>query len=127
MALANRETRIEQQSAKIKAFPPAKLPLASLVLGALSFLGMMISLWMIFLYAPTEQVQGDAQRVRELHDLDVDVVGDVGRAIVERQQARAARQRLQERQQPCPDRESFFLVSLFVYLNLFCCHIDFLS
>ena len=67
MALANRETRIEQQSARTKTFPSTKLPFASLILGALSFIGMMISLWMIFLYAPTEQVQGDAQRIFYFH------------------------------------------------------------
>ncbi len=67
MALAKRETRIEQQSAKIKSPRSGKLPLASLILGTLSFVGMMISLWMIFLYAPTEEVQGDAQRIFYFH------------------------------------------------------------
>ena len=58
MALAKRETRIEPQISK--APPRAGVPVASLVLGGLSFIGMMISIWMIFLYAPTEAVQGDA-------------------------------------------------------------------
>ncbi len=65
MALAKRETRIEQQSTK--APPRIEVPVASLVLGALSFIGMMISLWMIFLYAPTEAVQGDVQRIFYFH------------------------------------------------------------
>ncbi len=67
MALAKRETRTEQQSAKIKTSPPEKLPAASLILGALSFIGMMISLWMIFQYAPTDAVQGNAQRIFYFH------------------------------------------------------------
>ncbi len=67
MALAKREERIELQSATIKTVPPAKQPLASLILGALAFIGMMVSLWMIFLYAPTEAVQGDAQRIFYFH------------------------------------------------------------
>ncbi len=67
MALAKRETRIEQQSANIKSPRSGKLPFASLILGTLSFVGMMISLWMIFLYAPTEEVQGNAQRIFYFH------------------------------------------------------------
>ncbi|MBV9259156.1 MAG: cytochrome c biogenesis protein CcsA [Ktedonobacteraceae bacterium] len=67
MALAKRQTRIEPQGVKIKTSPPAKLPVASLILGTLSFIGMMISLDMIFLYAPTELVQGDAQRIFYFH------------------------------------------------------------
>lgn len=67
MALAKRETRIEQQSAKMKTAPPAKLPVVSLVLGVLSIIGMMISLWMIFLYAPTELIQGNVQRIFYFH------------------------------------------------------------
>jgi heme exporter protein C len=65
MALAKRETRIEPQSSK--APPRAGVPLASLLLGGLSFIGMMISIWMIFLYAPTEVVQGNAQRIFYFH------------------------------------------------------------
>ena len=65
MALAKRETRSEPQN--IVAPPRAGMPIASLVLGGLSFIGMMISLWMIFLYAPTEAVQGDVQRIFYFH------------------------------------------------------------
>ncbi len=67
MALVKRETRIELQPAGTNAAPRTRLPLASLILGVLSFTGMMISLWMIFLYAPTEAVQGDAQRIFYFH------------------------------------------------------------
>lgn len=65
MALAKRETRIEPQSTSVPPYPA--VPVASLVLGTLSFIGMMISLWMIFLYAPTEAVQGDVQRIFYFH------------------------------------------------------------
>ncbi len=65
MALAKRETRIEPQSSK--APPQAGVPVASLILGGLSFIGMMVSIWMIFLYAPTEAVQGDVQRIFYFH------------------------------------------------------------
>src|ERR1019366_4776036 len=67
LKLAKRETRIEQQSARMKVPPPAKPPVASLILGVLSLIGMMISLWMIFLYAPTEEVEGNAQRIFYFH------------------------------------------------------------
>jgi len=66
MALANRETRVELQGANIKT-PRVGLPKASLVLGTLSFIGMMISLWMIFLYAPKDAIEGDAQRIFYFH------------------------------------------------------------
>jgi heme exporter protein C len=44
-----------------------KPPIASLVLGVLAFIGMMISLWMIFIYAPTDAIEGNAQRIFYFH------------------------------------------------------------
>jgi heme exporter protein C len=44
-----------------------KLPVASLTLGILAFIGMMISLWMIFIYAPTDTIEGNAQRIFYFH------------------------------------------------------------
>lgn len=67
MALAKREAPVDQQSANRKMSRPVRVPVASLILGILTFIGMMISLWMIFLYAPTDAVQGDAQRIFYFH------------------------------------------------------------
>jgi heme exporter protein C len=41
--------------------------LVSLIIGLSSFLGMMISLWMIFFYAPTDALQGNVQRILYFH------------------------------------------------------------
>lgn len=67
MALANRtaQTKAEQQEQGSRK-PPA-LPLVSLLLGVLSCVGMMISLWMIFVYAPLDVVQGEPQRIFYFH------------------------------------------------------------
>src|SRR5712691_5027065 len=43
------------------------LSTTSLLLGALSFIGMMVSIWMIFLYAPTDAIQGEPQRIFYFH------------------------------------------------------------
>ena len=68
MALANRPTTIEQQDAAVTTGQQGmNLPIASLVLGTLSLIGMMVSIWMIFLYAPTDAVQGNAQRIFYFH------------------------------------------------------------
>jgi len=65
MALADRETSVGQQDTRSKT--AQKFPTAALVLGTLSCIGLMTSIWMIFLYAPTDAVQGDAQRIFYLH------------------------------------------------------------
>lgn len=66
MAVANRETSVEHQKSIVeKRVLTNHLP--SLILGSLSFLGMMISLWMIFLYAPMDVVQGPPQRIFYFH------------------------------------------------------------
>jgi heme exporter protein C len=68
MALAKREATIEQRDAGIGTKQrETRLPIASLVLGMLSLIGMMVSIWMIFLYAPTDAVQGQPQRIFYFH------------------------------------------------------------
>jgi heme exporter protein C len=68
MALAKRETHVEQRDAGIETKQSvARYPIISWILGTLSFLGMMISIWMIFLYAPTDAVQGQPQRIFYFH------------------------------------------------------------
>jgi heme exporter protein C len=42
-------------------------PLFSLLLGALAFVGMMVSIWAIFLYAPTDAIEGLSQRIFYFH------------------------------------------------------------
>lgn len=66
MALANRVTSVERPGMKTTK-AQRNLPLASLIVGALSCVGMMISLWMIFFYAPTDEVQGQPQRIFYVH------------------------------------------------------------
>ena len=52
------------QAAKRRLAP---LPIVSLILGALSFAGILVSIWMIFLYAPEDAVQGQPQRIFYFH------------------------------------------------------------
>src|SRR5947209_1239476 len=75
MALANRttgETRGGAIDGATGRRPRATgasrtLPSASLLLGALSFIGMMVSIWAIFLYAPTDAIEGQPQRIFYFH------------------------------------------------------------
>ena len=68
MALANRNTKIERQDSSIgRARRDARLPIVSLVLLALTFVGMMISIVMIFLYVPTDVIEGIPQRIFYFH------------------------------------------------------------
>ncbi len=69
MALANSTTAgVEQREAEQVQQPQqAGLPLVSLTLGALSLIGMMVSLWMIFFYAPEDALQGPVQRIFYFH------------------------------------------------------------
>jgi heme exporter protein C len=68
MALAKRAATAEQEKAKAGANRrETRFPVVSLVLGTLSLLGMMVSIWMIFLYAPTDAVQGQPQRIFYFH------------------------------------------------------------
>jgi heme exporter protein C len=82
MALANRPTTIEQQGAAVtRRQRRAGLPIASLVLGGLSLIGMMISIWMIFLYAPTDAIEGQPQRIFYFH-VPVAWIGMLAFAVV---------------------------------------------
>ena len=56
-----------QQGANIRTRRQEMPGPGTLVLGGLSFIGVMISLWMIFFYAPTEAVEGQAQRIFYVH------------------------------------------------------------
>src|SRR5438128_2805017 len=68
MALVKREATIEQRAAKVGPKQrETRFPVISIILGALSLIGMMVSIWMIFLYAPTDAVQGQPQRIFYFH------------------------------------------------------------
>jgi heme exporter protein C len=68
MALANRDTQTERQDSSIGARgQDTRLPLVSLVLLALTFIGMMTSIFMIFLYVPTDAIEGIPQRIFYFH------------------------------------------------------------
>jgi heme exporter protein C len=59
MALVNHETSVEGQKTRSEKRPQKQsLPVFSLVIGALSFVSIMISIWMAFLYAPTDAIEG---------------------------------------------------------------------
>jgi heme exporter protein C len=68
MAVVNRKTSTETRDiSRGKTKRTASLPIISLVLGALALVSMVISIWMIFIYAPTDAVQGNAQRIFYFH------------------------------------------------------------
>jgi len=68
MALAKHETGIEQRDAgHTSKRKDARFPYISLLLGVLSFTGMLVSICMIFLYAPMDAVQGEPQRIFYFH------------------------------------------------------------
>jgi heme exporter protein C len=82
MAVVKQTGKLNQQEvSKVKAKSAARLPIASLVLGVLSFASMLISIWMIFLYAPEDAVQGEPQRIFYFH-VPVAWLGMLGFAIV---------------------------------------------
>ena len=67
MALAKHEPGVEQRDIGHVSKKSARFPYISLLLGILSFVGMLISIWMIFLYAPVDAVQGEPQRIFYFH------------------------------------------------------------
>jgi heme exporter protein C len=68
MALANRDTQTERQNSTIGTpGQNTRPPIASLVLLALTFIGMMTSIFMIFLYVPTDAIEGIPQRIFYFH------------------------------------------------------------
>lgn len=64
MALANKETLVKGKSATTRT---SRVPVASLLLGSLSFVLLMVGIYMAFLYAPTDAVQGPPQRIFYFH------------------------------------------------------------
>src|SRR6266487_1461732 len=82
MALAKQGTNVERRDAHAKGIAQAeRFPIVSMVLLALTFVGMMISIWMIFLYAPTDAIEGDAQRIFYFH-LPTAIIGMLAFGIV---------------------------------------------
>ncbi len=82
MALAKQETNVERRDAKVRGMAQnGSFPIASMALLALTFIGMMVSIWMIFLYAPTDAIEGDAQRIFYFH-LPSAIIGMLAFGIV---------------------------------------------
>jgi heme exporter protein C len=67
MALKQETLSASQQNKDKQTRQPPRLPLASLILGALTLIGMLISIGMIFFYAPMDAIQKDAQRIFYIH------------------------------------------------------------
>ena len=68
MALANRDTQTERQNSTIGTpGQNTRPPIASLALLTLTFIGMMTSIFMIFLYVPTDAIEGIPQRIFYFH------------------------------------------------------------
>lgn len=67
MALAKRETHTARSAERKQAQQPPTLPLATLILGALSLIGVLLSIGLIFFYAPIDTIQKDAQRIFYIH------------------------------------------------------------
>ena len=68
MALVKKEATVEQKAEKVGLKQRAtRFPVVSIILGALSLIGMMLSIWMIFLYAPMDAIQGNPQRIFYFH------------------------------------------------------------
>lgn len=68
MALVKREATVEQRASKVGPNQRGtRFPVVSIILGMLSLIGMMISIWMIFLYAPMDAIQGNPQRIFYFH------------------------------------------------------------
>jgi heme exporter protein C len=68
MALVKREAIIEHGAAKDDPNKrDTRFPVVSIILGSLSLIGMMVSIWMIFLYAPMDAIQGNPQRIFYFH------------------------------------------------------------
>lgn len=66
MAVANSVTEVEGRRSARRT-QQGRFPVVSLTLGVLSLIGMMVSLWMIFFYAPEDTLEGDAQRIFYFH------------------------------------------------------------
>jgi heme exporter protein C len=67
MALKQETLSASQENNDEQTRRPPRLPLASLILGPLTLIGMLASIWMIFLYAPMDAIEKDAQRIFYIH------------------------------------------------------------
>lgn len=67
MALKQETLSASQENNGAQTRRSPRLPLASLILGPLTLLGMLASIWMIFLYAPMDAIEKDAQRIFYIH------------------------------------------------------------
>ena len=63
----NKAPSVERHATRAGKTAQTGLPIIPLLLGTLSFIGMMVSLWAIFLYAPTDAIEGDVQRIFYFH------------------------------------------------------------
>ena len=82
MALVKREKRtVGVSQASRLAGRRTALPVVPTILGVLSFIGMMVSIWAIFLYAPTDAIEGDPQRIFYFH-LPSAIIGMLAFGIV---------------------------------------------
>lgn len=68
MALADKIASIEHGGSDNERQPErSRPPVVSLILWVAVLLGMTLAIWMAFLYAPTDAIQGDAQRILYFH------------------------------------------------------------
>jgi heme exporter protein C len=68
MALTDRAREIELQGAALRpGLSSSKGPIISWILGGLAAVGILLTIWMSFFYAPTDSVQGQPQRIFYLH------------------------------------------------------------
>ncbi len=67
MALANKIVPATEREAASARQPGGKLPVVSLILWALTLPGMAITIWLAFVYAPTDAIEGQAQRIFYFH------------------------------------------------------------
>lgn len=65
MALVNQARSAQEQEQRQP--PRERLPIISLILWAIALPGMALAIWMAFLYAPTDAVQGPPQRIFYFH------------------------------------------------------------
>jgi heme exporter protein C len=69
MALANKVAPAARSSADEpgRRLDKPRLPLVSLILWAITLVGMVLTLWLAFFYAPTDAVEGQPQRIFYVH------------------------------------------------------------
>ncbi|MBE3558023.1 MAG: cytochrome c biogenesis protein CcsA [Ktedonobacteraceae bacterium] len=67
MVLAKRETSVERRRDEATVQRPRGAFIAPLLLGVPSFIAIIAAIWLIFFYAPTDAIQGDAQRIFYIH------------------------------------------------------------